>query len=90
MIDISFIKYPTNLVFTHRAHPPPIVILVYFEGPLVLNEVVYRSYIGDDIDMSEKRDAFKIPTEGGPQLHHLQPRLLLLSQLGHLLWPHTH
>lgn len=52
--DINLIKYLANLIFAQRDQPPPTMILVYFEGYLVLVKPIKRLNI-DDIKVGDQR-----------------------------------
>lgn len=60
--DISLIKDPTSPIFAQRTQPPSTAILVYFEGLLVLVELVERLNIGIHIKMGEPKDDPNIST----------------------------
>lgn len=51
--DISLIKDLANSVLGQRPQPPLTIILVYFKGPSLPNELVKRIDISLAIDMGE-------------------------------------
>lgn len=60
IVDISLIKDSVISILAQRAQPPPTVILIYFEGILILIEVFDMSDIGDNMEIGNQRAQFEI------------------------------